>query len=701
MIYEEVRVLLSPTPTGKVEATFTFEGESEQIKHCFMPPKNIDAEALYRDWLNSFKPGSKVSCEELAKRRDKIGHRLFETLFKKAAVALRERLTALEQRQAGDELCGLRLRLILGDATGTGNLAAADLLRASRLPWELSLDQKKERRLAKSRFISLVRTIGSKRTLLPTRVRVGGKLRVLVVDSQPEGATPINWPAEKARIKKALRKWKYADLEFLDHASFAQTCRRLEEGFFNVIHFIGHGGFDAKSQQWYLLFEKNRKKDRVYASDIADRLGNIPTLKVAVFNACRSGELPGEADGDPLSGVAAAVSVAGVPVVVAMQIPVTDSMAIEFSEAFYGALRSGLPVEAAVAQGRQVVRLSSPEWATPVLYLRGSSSELFDFRALSGESTDIPNDRSDDTEEKREGSDELVIGVRSFVESKDYRLADWAVKLNETTERFAPLEEFFQDRFIRDPADWNKVLLPRLEDFLSDAVNQHRPLALCLATHATVAFATGYFFYTKEDAPLSLLQMSTGKVRRWSPEGGSVPQGPLWQPFVEQPLNSGAKDIAVSVEITKAISENVKSYLKKDRMGMGRLISARIVGEPGKARIKSGAHAFQLALQLYQWLNDHASNHSQRRLHLFISAPNDFIFFLGQLARNLGSIRLYEHAFEDAEHGIHRHFLDLPPERVAFQQDALSFSQSLSEVSVKNRDGNVIIGGAIINSSLS
>ena len=657
MDYEEVRVQLSPAANGEVKASFILNGMAAPVEHTFLPPDDIDAELLYRDWLGSFEKGSTVSRDDLARQRDEIGHRLFEILFGTVAADLRERLTAIEHRRAGEEVCGFRFRLVLGDTAGAGPLEASDLLRVSKIPWELCLDQERRRYLAKSRSVSMVRMIGAQQPPRPGKARVGGKLRVLVVDAQPKGASPLNWPAEKARIKEALKKWKYADLHFLDHATFEETCRRLEDGLFHMIHFIGHGGYDKTNRQWYLLFEdRNGDKDRVHAPDIASRFQNIETLKVAVFNACRTGELPGEEDGDPLSGIAAAVSVAGVPVVVAMQIPVTDSRAIEFAEAFYRTLRTGLPVEAAVAQGRQVVRLSSPEWATPVLYLRGASSELFDFQAMPEESGNVPVERSEDWEG---APDELVLGIRSFVESKDYRLADWAVRLNETTERFLPLEEHFESRFIRDPEDWNRTLLPQLDDFLSDAVHRHRPLVLCLAAHATVAFAAGYFFHTKEDTPLALLQMTAGKPLRWSAGEGGVPAGPLWQPFVEDSLNAGSRDIAVAVEISQPASEAVKTYIEKSGMDVGRLVSARIAGEPGKIRVESGAHAFQLAQQLHHWLKDHTGDRNGRRLHLFIAAPNGFTFFLGQLARSLGPLCLYEYDFEGIRHGTYEVSLEL------------------------------------------
>ncbi|HSN85111.1 MAG TPA: SAVED domain-containing protein, partial [Thermoanaerobaculia bacterium] len=225
--------------------------------------------------------------------------------------------------------------------------------------------------------------------------------------------------------------------------------------------------------------------------------------------------------------------------------------------------------------------------------------------------------------------------------------------------RFLPLEDFFQDRFIRNPEDWGDRLLPRLEDFLTDAVHQRRPLTLCLAAHATLAFATGYFFHTKEEAPLTLLQMTGGRAFRWSAGVGSVPDGPLWQDFVEVPLDPDARDVAVAVEITQPTSTAVEAYLKKSGMSVGRLVRARIAGEPGKARVESGAHAFQMASQLHQWLKDHTGDLGRRRLHLFIAAPNGFVFFLGQLARSLGPLSLYEYDLEILKHGTYERSLEL------------------------------------------
>jgi hypothetical protein len=653
--YDEVRIELYPAEEGLFGARISFD-DRESVAHTFALPQGIAAEAIYQEWIDALSSAGSVDLPTLEERRTQAGDRLFEILFEHTAGPLRERLLAFDQREPEG---GLRLRLVTGNAVGPGNLNAAALLPVSHLPWELIHDRERGRLLARSRHVSIVRTVGAGDP--PRPVEVEGRLKVLVVDAQPEGASPIGWKAEKERIKRALRKWEYAEVEFLHHASFEATCRRLDDGGFHIVHFIGHGGFDpnsGKNGQWFLLFEKDRKKDWVHADDIAARFGNAPNLKVAVLNACRTGEIDGKVGGDPLSGVATALSVGGVPVVVAMQIPVTDSMAIEFSDAFYSTLKTGLPIEMAVSAGRQAVRLSSPEWATPVVYLRGPSSDLLKFGGAFEASGPVggPAIRS----EEPPAPPELKLGIRSFVESKDYRLADWAVELDETTERFLPLEQHFEGRFIKDPALWNQRVLPQLDDFLLDAVRQKRPLALHLAAHASVAFASGYFFTTKEDAPLTLVQMTAGRPSRWSERDGTVPSGALWEELGDTPRDPLSADVAVAVEITRDTQDQVASYLTNQGIAVKHLLRARIFGGPGKVNVESGAHAFALAWELQKLLNRPPYDLPGRRLHLFISAPNGFVFFLGQVARSLQPIRLYEWDLERTKHCTYEPSLDLP-----------------------------------------
>jgi hypothetical protein len=655
--YEDVRVVLSATPRGRFRRHVSFAGVAP-IDRPFVRPRGVDGESLYEEWYGSF--GKRISAKRrqaIEERRRRAGEKLFQALFASAAPRILERLKVLEERfkaemqsrpQSKRPRRGLRVRLLLGNAWGKGKANAAAVLPVAHLPHELMVPPGLPQFLARRPYVSIVRTIGVEDVIEP--VAVSGNLRILVAVAQPRECDALGWKKEAARIRRGLAGLTDTTVEVLGNASFETTCERLRDGGFHVLHFIGHGGFDRRSGQWYLLFEKNRKAQFILAETLADRLSNLPSLQLAVLNACHTGELARKAGGNPIAGVAAALSVFGVPAVVGMQVAVTDSAAIDFSTAFYSALRERVPIEVALSDARQAIDICSPEWATPVLYLRGDSSDLFETEPVA------PVIRTDNRPE-------LKLGIRTLVKSARFpHLAEWAISLATESEKLLALEKSFEGRFIVRDEWWRTRVLPRLNRFLAAAVAENRPLELSLVAHSTVAFAAGYYFHTKTATKISLLQATPGKGKPegWSQDVGKVPRGRLWKSFEVDVLDRRRSDVAIAVEIACDTSADVRSYLKESRTKIGKLIIAEIAGGAGKARVESGAHAYQLARQLQQWLKDHTGNRARRRLHLFISAPNGFVFFFGQLARNLGPVRLYEYDFEGTRHGSYEPSLDLP-----------------------------------------
>jgi len=118
----------------------------------------------------------------------------------------------------------------------------------------------------------------------------------------------------------------------------------------------------------------------VPADGLAVLLGDS-RVGLALLNACETGAQPGS----PFVGIAPALVRAGLPAVVIMQAPMPDGGAVHFARNFYAALADGLPVDAAVTEGRKAVALavgmSQPDWAIPVLYLRAPDGVLWDFGA--------------------------------------------------------------------------------------------------------------------------------------------------------------------------------------------------------------------------------------------------------------------------------------------------------------------------------
>jgi hypothetical protein len=145
---------------------------------------------------------------------------------------------------------------------------------------------------------------------------------------------------------------------------------------FHVLHYMGHGAFDAEHGGRLLFTDRSGRGLPVTGGDLGVMLRDHTSIRVAILNACEAGRCDPE---DPFAGVADTLVRRGIPAVIAMQFEVTDDAAIEFAPALYGALAAGRPVDAAVAEARKAIYTVSPlEWATPVLYLRADNAQLFD-----------------------------------------------------------------------------------------------------------------------------------------------------------------------------------------------------------------------------------------------------------------------------------------------------------------------------------
>lgn len=102
-----------------------------------------------------------------------------------------------------------------------------------------------------------------------------------------------------------------------------------------------------------------------------------PMPRLVVLNSCRTAA---GTEADVLASTAAILA-RRVPAVVAMQFTITDEAAKVFSGAFYEALVHNRGVDEAVLSGRLALigwDAGTPEWATPVLYLRSRESQLFE-----------------------------------------------------------------------------------------------------------------------------------------------------------------------------------------------------------------------------------------------------------------------------------------------------------------------------------
>ncbi|MET0781691.1 MAG: CHAT domain-containing protein [Microbacterium sp.] len=292
-----------------------------------------------------------------------VGRLLFDSVFTgEVSSAYRTSLAVASDRGKGVQVV---LRL-----TAPG-LAA--------LPWEALFDAETGTYLCRKE--PLVRQVPAPYS--PPALAVDPPLRILGMISSPRGLAQLDVEHERALLEEALRSHLDAGrvrIDWIDEVTWPRVHDKLLEREWHVLHFIGHGSYDAETEEGVLAFVgRDGRADYVTASSLADLLGEAdPSPRLVLLNSCLSGA--GGAD-DLFSGTAAALVHSGIHAVAAMQYSISDSAAIEFARGFYSALAHGRGIDEAVRSGRIGILGSTRgtlEWVTPVLYLRGADTRLFD-----------------------------------------------------------------------------------------------------------------------------------------------------------------------------------------------------------------------------------------------------------------------------------------------------------------------------------
>jgi CHAT domain-containing protein len=145
----------------------------------------------------------------------------------------------------------------------------------------------------------------------------------------------------------------------------------------DVFHFIGHGGFDSKRGEGFIVIQEEGGASgrELYADSLRDLLTGPHEPQLVVLNSCSGAT---SEPGDLFSSTAARLVLGRIPAVVAMQFPISDEMAIKFSKLFYSYLSDGYGVRTALILTRVELRNNGfDEWVSPVLYMRTPDEPFF------------------------------------------------------------------------------------------------------------------------------------------------------------------------------------------------------------------------------------------------------------------------------------------------------------------------------------
>jgi CHAT domain-containing protein len=306
-------------------------------------------------------PRDLTAAEPVVADLSGFGESLYEAIFQGTVAEL----LAASREQAAAAGKGVRVKLTTPDPA------------LALVPWEFLCSRHREY-LCLSENTPLVRHLFVSKP--EASLRVPPPLRVLGVLSSDGD---LNLKAEELAIEGALcalRERRLVEVEWLKNPTSADLLKKLDEKEWHVLHLAGHGTFDEGAAEGRLsMTASDRRAADLNAHTLRTLLHGRPSLRLVFLNSCDG------AVGNArvlVSSTAALVTEAGIPAVIAMQFRISDNIAIEFAERVYAHVAKGSSIEKAVASARKHLSVTnSPEWVTPVLFMRSAEGRLLDLTA--------------------------------------------------------------------------------------------------------------------------------------------------------------------------------------------------------------------------------------------------------------------------------------------------------------------------------
>ncbi len=286
------------------------------------------------------------------------------------------------------------------------------------LPWELLRDPEGTYLVHENPRISIRRRLaGAGGGRKPFKVQVKDCLRLLFVVSRPSDAGFIDPRGEAQAVLEAIAQEAAGrvEVEFLRPATLDNLVARLEDRRkppVDIVHFDGHGVFDSDGQ-WheraklsdpvaatkagngnggntgYLLFEDKEGKLALISAETLGDMLNRQKVGLIVLSACQSAAMGGE---EAMGCVAARLTHAGIPAVLAMTHSVLVTSARQLFAKFYQRLVSGEGMGEALdnarrdlylnrergerQRGETRITLKLSDWFLPALYQAGKDTPL-------------------------------------------------------------------------------------------------------------------------------------------------------------------------------------------------------------------------------------------------------------------------------------------------------------------------------------
>lgn len=247
-----------------------------------------------------------------------------------------------------------------------------------------------------------------------------------------------------------------------------------------------------------------------------------------------------------------------------------------------------------------------------------------------------------------------TIGIVSFERGTDY--------LSGATETILSFKDKFEGRKLKSEYDWNRDIYPEIDSFLKINTDVNYNYQLMIEAPLSIAFVAGRILDPK--SRISAFPSNPNpshKSELWNTEDSCDASYTSFDVRDER-IDINESDTCLIISVTRDIKDNVNEYISESGLKIGRMIMLTLGGKgPSFDSIQNADHAINLVQQVVASLAKRSTAERKANVHIFVSAPNAFMFLLGQRSRGFGNCILYEFDLEAKDTGTYSpSFKNLP-----------------------------------------
>ena len=184
-------------------------------------------------------------------------------------------------------------------------------------------------------------------------------------------------------------------------------------------------------------------------------------------------------------------------------------------------------------------------------------------------------------------------------------------------------------------------IYPMIDNFLKERCIEDEKYFILLDANQTIAFMSGRILDIKTAKEIIPIQRTEKGLDSWEKKEVVNNQQAICK---NESINNEENEVAVVISFSRDILNDVKAYLLEEKRKIGRIIDIRLA-KINSSSVVDGTHAWELANQIKNIIDNRELSEKRSLLHIFMSCPNSVVFLLARYSLPFGKIQLYEYDF--------------------------------------------------------